>query len=120
MNFWDTSAIVPLCVQEPASALVRDALIEDEGIVVWWGTRTECISALMRQVREGGLTPRDERNARHVLDAKLDRDATEWDVTQHGRTIAGRASVTGRGCVAVRCRPHVVSGGHNRAGLCDI
>ncbi len=67
MNFWDTSAIVPLCVQEPASALVRDALIEDEGIVVWWGTRTECISALLRQVREGGLTPRDERNARHVL-----------------------------------------------------
>ena len=67
MNFWDTSAIVPLCVQEPTSALVRDVLIEDEGIVVWWGTRTECISALVRQVREGNLTPLDERNARHVL-----------------------------------------------------
>ena len=67
MNFWDASAIVPLCVQEPTSALVRDVLIEDDGIIVWWGTRTECISALVRQVREGNLTPLDERNARHVL-----------------------------------------------------
>ncbi|MDE2993238.1 MAG: type II toxin-antitoxin system VapC family toxin [Chloroflexota bacterium] len=67
MNFWDTSAIVPLCVQEPTSALVTDVLIRDEDMVVWWGTRTECISALTRQVREGNLTPLDERNARYVL-----------------------------------------------------
>ena len=67
MKFWDTSAIVPLCVQEPNSGTVREILIEEPSIVVWWGTRTECISALMRQVREGGLTPTDERAARHVL-----------------------------------------------------
>lgn len=67
MNFWDTSAIVPLCVQEPTSALVTDVLIGDEDMVVWWGTRIECISALRRQVREGNLTPLDERNARYVL-----------------------------------------------------
>ena len=67
MNFWDTSAIVPLCVQEPTSTLVTDVLIGDEDMVVWWGTRTECISALTRQVREGTLTPLDERNARYVL-----------------------------------------------------
>ena len=36
-------------------------------MVVWWGTRIECISALRRQVREGNLTPLDERNARYVL-----------------------------------------------------
>ena len=67
MNFWDTSAIVPLCVQEPTSAVVKDVLIRDEDMVVWWGTRTECISALTRQVREGNLTSLDERNARYVL-----------------------------------------------------
>ncbi len=71
MKFWDTSAIVPLCVQEPNSATVRESLIEDPSMVVWWGTRTECISALMRQVREGGLTPTDERSARHVLQALM-------------------------------------------------
>ena len=67
MNFWDTSAIVPLCVQEPTSSVVKDVLIRDEDMVVWWGTRTECISALTRQVREGTLTPLGERNARYVL-----------------------------------------------------
>ena len=67
MIFWDTSAIVPLCVQEPTSTLVKGLLTGDEDIAVWWGTRTECISALTRQVREGTLIPLDERNARHVL-----------------------------------------------------
>ena len=67
MKFWDASAIVPLLVEEPHSATVREILVEDPPMVVWWGTRTECISALMRQVREGGLTSVDERSARHVL-----------------------------------------------------
>ena len=67
MKFWDTSAIVPLCVQEPHSATMRKILIEESSMVVWWGTRTECISALMRRVREGGLTSTDERMARHIL-----------------------------------------------------
>ena len=49
MKFWDTSAVVPLCVQEPNSATVREILAEDPSMVVWWGTRT------------------DERAARHVL-----------------------------------------------------
>ena len=67
MKFWDTSAIVPLCVQEPTSVTVQEILIADPSAVVWWGTRIECISALMRQVREGSLTPTDEQAARHVL-----------------------------------------------------
>ena len=67
MKFWDTSAVVPLCVQEPNSAAVQEILIEDASMVVWWGTRTECISALMRRTRDGGLTRPDERAARHVL-----------------------------------------------------
>ena len=40
-------------------------------MVVWWGTRTECISALMRQAREGNLAPMAERAARHVLNALM-------------------------------------------------
>ena len=67
MKFWDTSAIVPLCVYEPNTTVVQDLLALDSSIIVWWGTRTECISALMRQVRTGGMTPPDERTARHVL-----------------------------------------------------
>lgn len=67
MKFWDTSAIVPLCVQEPGSATVKAILIQDPSIVVWWATRTECISALVRHAREGGLSAAGERQAREVL-----------------------------------------------------
>ena len=42
MKFWDTSAIVPLCIQDTGTATVRDILNEDPSFVIWWGTRTEC------------------------------------------------------------------------------
>ena len=54
MIFWDSSAIVPLCVNEPASATVKTILADNPVAVVWWTTRTECISALARQMRQGG------------------------------------------------------------------
>ena len=83
MNFWDTSAVIPLCVQEPSSATVRDLLMCNTSMVVWWSTRTECISALMRRVREGGMTPTDERAARRVLD----RLAQSWMEIQPSETV---------------------------------
>lgn len=89
MKFWDTSAIVPLCVQEPNSGTVREILVEDPSVVVWWGTRTECISALMRQVREGGLTPTDERAARHVLQTLM-QTWTEMQPSEALRSTAER------------------------------
>ncbi len=67
MKFWDTSAIVPLCVNEPSSALVKTVLTQDSSLVVWWATRTECVSALKRQIREGSLTIEGEQQARTVL-----------------------------------------------------
>jgi predicted nucleic acid-binding protein len=66
--FWDSSAIVPLCVNEPATSTVRSILAKDSSTVVWWTMRTECISALVRQSREGSLTSAGERQAREVLD----------------------------------------------------
>lgn len=89
MKFWDTSAIVPLCVQEPNSGTVREILIEDPSMIVWWNSRTECISALMRQTREGGLTTTDERAARHVLQA-LVQTWTEMQPSEALRSNAER------------------------------
>lgn len=74
MRFWDTSAIVPLCVTESATARVRRLVDADPSLVVWWATRTECVSALARLRREGALTDTDERHARQVLEAL----AAEW------------------------------------------
>ena len=67
MKFWDASAIVPLCLTEPQSAVVKTILVKDTSLVVWWATRTECVSALVRQTREAGLSLDDEKKARQVL-----------------------------------------------------
>ena len=69
MRFWDSSAVVPLCVAEPHSANARSLLEEDPAVAVWWATRTECLSALTRRMREGGLAPAGYRAARRVLAA---------------------------------------------------
>ncbi len=74
MKFWDTSAIVPLCVTEPESATVKSILSKDSSVVVWWASRTECISAFMRQSREGSLNMESERQATQVLESL----ATSW------------------------------------------
>lgn len=51
MRFWDSSAIVPLLVAEAATQFVQRAAQRDLAMVVWWGSRVECISALARQER---------------------------------------------------------------------
>jgi len=69
VRFWDSSAVVPLCVAEPHSANARSLLEGDPAVAVWWATRTECLSALTRRMREGGLAPAGYRAARRVLAA---------------------------------------------------
>jgi predicted nucleic acid-binding protein len=56
MAFWDTSALVPLCVQQPASRVFRRLVAEHRRIVVWWGTPVEIRSALARLQREKAVT----------------------------------------------------------------
>jgi len=67
MRFWDSSAIVPLCLTEPTSKHIQKILREDEDIVVWWATRIECLSAFERRRREGILHAEAASNAKKVL-----------------------------------------------------
>jgi predicted nucleic acid-binding protein len=69
VRFWDSSAVVPLCVAEPRSASARSLLEGDLAVAVWWATRTECLSALTRRMCEGELSPAGYRAARRVLAA---------------------------------------------------
>jgi predicted nucleic acid-binding protein len=55
LRFWDSSAVVPLLVDEPATDAVRAALEEDPTMLVWWGTELECVSAIARLERQGDL-----------------------------------------------------------------
>ena len=52
MRFWDSSAIIPLCVDEAPSVRVKRLAEEDSALIVWWGTPIECYSALARRRRE--------------------------------------------------------------------
>jgi len=69
MRFWDTSAIVPLIVDEPATALSRRLIDQDRAMVVWALTRTEAFSALCRKYREGRLDAVGFEKARTKLAA---------------------------------------------------
>ncbi|HUR17430.1 MAG TPA: type II toxin-antitoxin system VapC family toxin [Acidimicrobiales bacterium] len=56
MKFWDSSAVVPLIVEEPATKVIDGIFRADPVILVWWATDTECVSALCRLERERALT----------------------------------------------------------------
>lgn len=56
MAYWDASALVPLCVNQPASRAFRRLLAEDRRIVVWWGTPIEIRSALARLKQEKAIS----------------------------------------------------------------
>lgn len=55
MNFWDSSAILPLLVEEMATPSALTYYADNPGIVAWWGTPVECASALARLEREARL-----------------------------------------------------------------
>jgi uncharacterized protein with PIN domain len=59
MKFWDTSALVPLLIRESSTEAVLQVIGKDPEIAVWWGTETECLSALARREREKQLSRHD-------------------------------------------------------------
>ncbi len=59
MRFWDSSALVPLFVQESTSTTVAETYADDPAVVAWWGTQLECTSALARLERDGAMTLSD-------------------------------------------------------------
>ncbi len=67
MRFWDASALVPLCVREKDTELLRGIFMTDRNVFVWWATPVECAAALARQHREGGLPEAKYERALSVL-----------------------------------------------------
>lgn len=89
MRFWDASAVLPLLVDEARTDELRALAGVDGAIVVWWLTRTECVSALARRVRDGELSVADERSVRTVLRA-LERSWSEVEPSERLRRAAER------------------------------
>lgn len=81
MRFWDSSAVTPLLVSEYATEALLDAYGADPGLVVWWGTEVECVSAISR--RERMAEPAEVTSA---LD-RLDELRAEWDEIEPTESI---------------------------------
>ena len=89
MKFWDSSALSCICGVEVHAASVRRLAQADPDLIVWWGARTECLSALARATREGRIDDPTQLAYR----AKLNGLASAWrevSPSDHLRSAAGR------------------------------
>jgi len=89
MKFWDASAVLPLCLQEPQSLNLKKLCVRDGAMVAWWGTAVECYSAVARLRREQVFSADDETQVRTVLHALL-ATWTEIEPSLVVREQAGR------------------------------
>ncbi len=74
MRFWDSSAIVPLLVEQPSSRSCRELLRVDASQIVWCLTRTEVMSAICGLAREGAF----EGEAIGKMEDRLTHLSTRW------------------------------------------
>ena len=89
MNFWDSSALVPLLVTEATSDLRRTQYNADPWAVVWFGTLVEVESSLVRRQRDGQLPADVEHAARKRL-TEITKQWTEVLPTEEVRARAIR------------------------------
>ncbi len=69
MSFWDSSAVVPLCLKEATSSEAGKLWKRLAERVVCWETPVEIISAFARQEREGNISVQRRQQAELLLTA---------------------------------------------------
>ena len=89
MRFWDSSALVPLAVEQPGSESATRWLEEDGEVVVWTLTSVEIVSATERLVREGKLGEREALAAQDLALTILE-GAHEIGAVDRAKTVARR------------------------------
>ena len=80
MRFWDSSALVPLVVGQPASSQAEQWASEDASVVIWTLALVEVVSALRRLVRDGQVSERAAREAEALGVDLVKRAHTVTDV----------------------------------------
>lgn len=68
MRFWDTSALVPLLVEQPTSRRAAAWFSEDGVLAIWTLTSVEIVSGLRRLVREQTIDEHQAREAESRVD----------------------------------------------------
>ena len=87
VNFWDTSALVALGVEEPHRQLALRILEADDRMAVWWGAPVEYVAALSRRERDGSLTTAEV--SEHLV--RLHALSQVWYEVQPGRRVRALA-----------------------------
>jgi predicted nucleic acid-binding protein len=87
MRFWDSSALVPLLVREPASGALAGLHREDPQVVVAWTATIECASAFVRKHRERMIS--DAQLAR--LLRRIAELAVHWNVSEPNAELRNNA-----------------------------
>ena len=85
--FWDSSALVPLCVRQRITPRTI-GLYKLHAVVVWWATPVEIASALSRLVRMKQLDLSDWTRARKLAN----RLADLWSVIQPSDVLRASSS----------------------------
>lgn len=84
--YWDSSALIPLCVQQAQSQKAR-LLYDSYNVVTWWASEVEIISGLtrlkrMRQISDEGF----------FIGRQLAQEIIEtWSATQSPPAVAANA-----------------------------
>ena len=85
--FWDTSALVPLCVRQSISAHVIE-LYKTYAVVAWWAAPVEVASALTRLKRMRQLSSEDYAKARRLAQTVAD----SWVVIEPSNALRAKAT----------------------------
>jgi predicted nucleic acid-binding protein len=86
--FWDSSSLVPLCIQQPSTPVV-EPLSKQYSISVWWAASVEIRSAFTRLVRMRQLTSNGQVQAQITLEALR----TNWREVRPSDEIRDRAEL---------------------------
>ncbi len=73
MRFWDSSALVSLCVEEVFTSRAKSLYLGEPQTGVWWASPIECAADFARWRREGLIELEGEEEARATLSALADR-----------------------------------------------
>jgi predicted nucleic acid-binding protein len=73
MKFWDSSALVPLVVDETSSPWARQQMRADRVAIIWGLSSVEIRSALARRHREKALDTPDFRESRKQAEQLFER-----------------------------------------------
>lgn len=87
MRYWDSSALVPLVVNEADPQRRQTLLRQDSLVVTWWGSLVECASTLNRLHRDGSLNSQERDQALE----KLRSYAAKWLPVRPTKQVQQRA-----------------------------